>query len=177
MGSPRSAIYPGVTFLAAMMDASNLDRRFNAMVPDSCTRAEKRSSACAAPEWLRAEYLATMGEMAAGLAQKITEPAGPGSPGSWRSSGRNFTSDFSGARRAFGQAPARGGSHQQIVSELLEIARPKPPVYELANLVAVAEHAFCPRSGCGQAGNLGSNHGITPSPCWSSIVDRFTRFY
>jgi signal transduction histidine kinase len=29
----------------------------------------------------------------------------------------------------------------RIVSELLEIARPKPPVYQLGNLVAVAEHA------------------------------------
>jgi two-component system, NtrC family, sensor kinase len=87
----------------------------------------------------RAEHLATLGEMAAGLAHEIRNPLA-GIAGVMEIVGRDLPAD-SPASEVLGEVRHEVVHINKIVSELLEIARPKPPVYRPGNLVAVAEHA------------------------------------
>ena len=87
----------------------------------------------------RAEHLATLGEMAAGLAHEIRNPLA-GIAGVMEIVGRDLPPD-SAAIGVLGEVRHEVVHINKIVSELLEIARPKPPVFRPGDLVAVAEHA------------------------------------
>ena len=64
----------------------------------------------------------------------------PASPESWRSSGA-ICPPTPPAVGVLGEVRHEVVHINKIVSELLEIARPKPPVFQPGDLVAVAEHA------------------------------------
>jgi len=87
----------------------------------------------------RAEHLATLGEMAAGLAHEIRNPLA-GIAGVMEIVGRDLPSN-SAAIGVLGEVRHEVLHINKIVTELLEIARPKPPMYRPGDLVAVAEHA------------------------------------
>lgn len=87
----------------------------------------------------RAEHLATLGELAAGLAHEIRNPLA-GISGVIEIIGRDLPED----------APSRGVLNdvktevqhiKRIVNDLLDTARPKPPQFQLTNLNATAELA------------------------------------
>ncbi len=75
----------------------------------------------------RAEHLATLGEMAAGLAHEIRNPLA-GIAGVMEIVGRDLPSN-SPAKEVLGEVRHEVMHINKIVSELLEIARPKPPVF------------------------------------------------
>ncbi len=87
----------------------------------------------------RAEHLSTLGEMAAGLAHEIRNPLA-GIAGVMEIVGRDLPAN-SAAISVLGEVRHEVLHINKIVSELLEIARPRPPVFQLGNLVSVAEHA------------------------------------
>jgi signal transduction histidine kinase len=87
----------------------------------------------------RAEHLATLGEMAAGLAHEIRNPLA-GIAGVVEIVGRDLPPN-SAAIEVLDEVRHEILHINRIVSELLEIARPKAPVYRLGDLVTVAEHA------------------------------------
>ena len=122
----------------------------------------------------RAEHLATLGEMAAGIAHEIRNPLA-GIAGVMEIVGRELPPDSS-ANGVLGEVRHEVVHINKIVSELLEIARPKPPVFRPADLVAVAEHASLFARDQASAKHVKlevvKNE---PSHCWSSIADRYIR--
>ena len=87
----------------------------------------------------RAEHLATLGELAAGLAHEIRNPLA-GIAGVMEIIGRDLPPD-SPAREVVKEVRHEVQHINRIVSDLLETARPKPPEFRIANLNATAEHA------------------------------------
>ena len=87
----------------------------------------------------RAEHLATLGELAAGLAHEIRNPLA-GIAGVMDVIGRDLPKE-SPARSVLKDVRSEVLHINRIVSELLEIARPKQPEFRKADLNATAEHA------------------------------------
>ncbi|MDT8068725.1 MAG: ATP-binding protein [Terriglobia bacterium] len=87
----------------------------------------------------RAEHLATLGELAAGLAHEIRNPLA-GIAGVMDVIGRDLPKE-SPARSVLKDVRSEVVHINRIVSELLEIARPKQPEFRRADLNATAEHA------------------------------------
>lgn len=87
----------------------------------------------------RAEHLATLGELAAGLAHEIRNPLA-GIAGVIEIIGRDLPKE-SPARAVLKDVRSEVQHINRIVSELLEIARPKQPDFRKADLNATAEHA------------------------------------
>jgi hypothetical protein len=87
----------------------------------------------------RAEHLATLGELAAGLAHEIRNPLA-GIAGVIEIIGRDLPKE-SPARSVLRDVKSEVQHINRIVSELLEIARPKQPDFRKADLNATAEHA------------------------------------
>jgi signal transduction histidine kinase len=87
----------------------------------------------------RAEHLATLGELAAGLAHEIRNPLA-GIAGVIDVIGRDLPKE-SPARSVLKDVRSEVLHINRIVSELLEIARPKQPEFRMADLNATAEHA------------------------------------
>ncbi len=87
----------------------------------------------------RAEHLATMGELAAGLAHEIRNPLA-GIAGVMEIIGRDLP-PHSPARDVLKEVRFEVQHINRIVTELLEIARPKRPEFRLADLNSTAEHA------------------------------------
>jgi len=87
----------------------------------------------------RAEHLATMGELAAGLAHEIRNPLA-GIAGVIEIIGRDLPPD-SPAREVVKEVRQEVQHINRIVTDLLETARPKQPNFQVANLNATAEHA------------------------------------
>jgi signal transduction histidine kinase len=87
----------------------------------------------------RAEHLATLGELAAGLAHEIRNPLA-GIAGVVEIIGRDLPKE-SPARAVLKDVRSEVLHINRIVSELLELARPKPPEFRKADLNATAEHA------------------------------------
>jgi signal transduction histidine kinase len=87
----------------------------------------------------RAEHLATLGELAAGLAHEIRNPLA-GIAGVIEIIGRDLPKE-SPARTVLKDVRSEVLHINKIVSELLEIARPKSPDFRVADLNATAEHA------------------------------------
>jgi two-component system, NtrC family, sensor kinase len=87
----------------------------------------------------RAEHLATLGELAAGLAHEIRNPLA-GIAGVIEIVGRDLPPE-SPARAVFGDVREEVQHINRIVTDLLEIARPKAPNKRDADLVVTVEHA------------------------------------
>ncbi|HEU5337232.1 MAG TPA: ATP-binding protein, partial [Terriglobales bacterium] len=87
----------------------------------------------------RAEHLATMGELAAGLAHEIRNPLA-GIAGVVEIIGRDLPAS-SPARAVVKDVRQEVMQINRIVSDLLECARPKPPETRLYDLNATVEHA------------------------------------
>lgn len=127
-----------VSFADRNDEIGDLGRHFNEMVRqlregrDEIERLHRTQIS-------RAEHLATLGEMAAGLAHEIRNPLA-GIAGVMEIVGRDLPPD-SPAIEVLGEVRHEVVHINKIVSELLEIARPKAPVYRPGNVVAVAEHA------------------------------------
>jgi signal transduction histidine kinase len=87
----------------------------------------------------RAEHLATMGELAAGLAHEIRNPLA-GIAGVIEIIGRDLPAT-SPARAVVKEVRQEVLQINRIVSDLLECARPKPPETRLSDINATVEHA------------------------------------
>ena len=87
----------------------------------------------------RAEHLATLGELAAGLAHEIRNPLA-GIAGAVEVIGCDLPAD-SPARNVLKDVRQETQRIGRIVSDLLETARPRPPELRSADLNATAEHA------------------------------------
>jgi signal transduction histidine kinase len=87
----------------------------------------------------RAEHLATMGELAAGLAHEIRNPLA-GIAGVIEIIGRDLPAS-SPARAVVKEVRQEVMQINRIVSDLLECARPKPPETRLSDINATVEHA------------------------------------
>lgn len=119
-------------------DIGDLGRHFNAMVQqlrESRVEIERLHRT----QISRAEHLATLGEMAAGLAHEIRNPLA-GIAGVMEIVGRDLPAN-SAAVSVLGEARHEVVHINKIVSELLEIARPTRPVFRPGDLVTVAQHA------------------------------------
>ena len=87
----------------------------------------------------RAEHFATLGELAAGLAHEIRNPLA-GIAGVIEIIGRDLPSN-SPARAVIKDAKEEAVQINRILTELLEIARPKPPQFRVGDLCGTVEHA------------------------------------
>jgi signal transduction histidine kinase len=131
-------LFVRVEFADRNDEIGDLGRHFNEMV-QQLREGREEIERLHRTQFSRAEHLATLGEMAAGLAHEIRNPLA-GIAGVMEIVGRDLPSN-SPAIEVLGEVRHEVLHINRIVSELLEIARPKPPVYQLGNLVAVAEHA------------------------------------
>jgi signal transduction histidine kinase len=87
----------------------------------------------------RAEHLATLGELATGLAHEIRNPLA-GIAGVIEIVGRDLPST-SPARAVIKDVRQEIAQINRIVTDLLETARPRPPQVRLSNLNTTVEHA------------------------------------
>jgi two-component system, NtrC family, sensor kinase len=131
-------LFVNVDFADRNDEIGDLGRHFNEMVRQ-LRESREEIQRLHRTQMSRAEHLATLGEMAAGLAHEIRNPLA-GIAGVMEIVGRDLPPN-SAAVSVLGEVRHEVVHINKIVSELLEIARPKPPVYRMGNLVAVAEHA------------------------------------
>jgi two-component system NtrC family sensor kinase len=87
----------------------------------------------------RAEHFATLGELAAGLAHEIRNPLA-GIAGVIEIISRDLPPN-SPARGVIKDAKEEAVQINRILTELLEIARPKPPQFRVTDICSTAEHA------------------------------------
>lgn len=130
--------FVNVGFAERNDEIGDLGRHFNQMV-QQLRESREEIERLHRTQISRAEHLATLGEMAAGLAHEIRNPLA-GIAGVMEIVGRDLPSN-SAAKGVLGEVRHEVVHINKIVTELLEIARPKPPVYRPADLVAVTEHA------------------------------------
>ena len=119
-------------------DIGRLGRNFNQMVAqlrESRAEIERLHNT----QMTRAEHLATLGELAAGLAHEIRNPLA-GIAGVIDIIGRDLP-ETSPARNVLKDVKHEVMRVNRIVSDLLETARPKPAEYRAADLNSTAEHA------------------------------------
>ena len=168
-------LFVRVEFADRNDEIGDLGRHFNDMV-QQLRESREEIERLHRTQVSRAEHLATLGEMAAGLAHEIRNPLA-GIAGVMEIVGRDLPPN-SPAIEVLGEVRHEVLHINRIVSELLEIARPKPPVYQMGNLVAVAEHATL------FARDQAAARKVTMEvvkdghcPSWSLTADRFTRCY
>jgi signal transduction histidine kinase len=119
-------------------DIGKLGRNFNQMVAqlrESRAEIERLHNT----QMSRAEHLATLGELAAGLAHEIRNPLA-GIAGVVDIIGRDLP-EKSPARDVLKDVNQEVMRVNRIITDLLETARPKPPDYRAADLNSTAEHA------------------------------------
>jgi hypothetical protein len=131
-------LFVNVDFADRNDEIGDLGRHFNEMVRQ-LRESREEIQRLHRTQMSRAEHLATLGEMAAGLAHEIRNPLA-GIAGVMEIVGRDLPAN-SPAVSVLGEVRHEVVHINKIVSELLEIARPKPAVYRMGDLVAVAEHA------------------------------------
>jgi signal transduction histidine kinase len=131
-------LFVKVDFADRNDEIGDLGRHFNDMVRQ-LRESREEIERLHRTQMSRAEHLATLGEMAAGLAHEIRNPLA-GIAGVVEIVGRDLPPN-SAAIEVLDEVRHEILHINRIVSELLEIARPKAPVYRLGDLVTVAEHA------------------------------------
>jgi two-component system, NtrC family, sensor kinase len=131
-------LFVNVGFADRNDEIGDLGRHFNEMV-QQLRGSREEIEHLHRTQMSRAEHLATLGEMAAGLAHEIRNPLA-GIAGVMEIVGRDLPAN-SAATSVLGEVRNEVNHINKIVTELLEIARPKAPVYQTGNLVAVSEHA------------------------------------
>ena len=127
-----------VSFAGRTDDIGQLGRNFNQMVTqlrESRAEIERLHNT----QMSRAEHLATLGELAAGLAHEIRNPLA-GIAGVIDIIGRDLP-EHSPARDVVKDVKQEVMRVNRIVTDLLETAHPKPPEYRAADLNSTAEHA------------------------------------
>lgn len=134
----RGDLFVNLSFANRNDEIGDLGRDFNEMVRQ-LRESREEIERLHRTQISRAEHLATLGEMAAGLAHEIRNPLA-GIAGVMEIVGRDLPPE-SPAIEVLGEVRHEVGHINKIVTELLEIARPKPPVFRPGNIVAVAEHA------------------------------------
>jgi signal transduction histidine kinase len=120
-------------------DIGRLGRNFNQMVAqlrESRAEIERLHNT----QMTRAEHLATLGELAAGLAHEIRNPLA-GIAGVIDIIGRDLP-EKAPARSVLKEVKHEVMRVNRIVSDLLETARPKPPEYRAADLNSTVENAM-----------------------------------
>ena len=127
-----------VSFAQRNDEIGDLGRNFNHM-KQQLRESRKEIETMHRTQMSRAEHLATLGELATGLAHEIRNPLA-GIAGVMEIVGRDLPAD-SPAIGVLGEVRHEVVHINKIVTELLEIARPKPPVFRLGDVVSVAEHA------------------------------------
>ncbi len=127
-----------VSFSQRNDDIGDLGRNFNTMVRQ-LRENRKEIERLHRTQMTRAEHAATLGELAAGLAHEIRNPLA-GIAGVMDIVGRDLPPS-SPAMNVLADVREEVLRINRIVSDLLETARPKPPVFQLADLNATAEHA------------------------------------
>ena len=126
------------TFAARNDEIGDLGRNFNAMVGQiRATQEEIRR--LHQTQMSRAEHLATLGELAAGLAHEIRNPLA-GISGVIEIIGRDLPPSSPGAQ-VWGDVRNEMQRVQKILNELLTYARPKPPEYKATDLCSTVDHA------------------------------------
>ncbi len=115
-----------------------LGRNFNEMVRQ-LRETREEVERLHRTQMTRAEHLATLGELAAGLAHEIRNPLA-GIAGVIEIIGRELP-ETSPSRGVLKDVQQEVLHIKQILSELLDYARPKPPDFHPADLNATAEHA------------------------------------
>jgi hypothetical protein len=134
-----------VSFADRKDDIGELGRNFNDMVrqlresSEALEQKQQEIQRLYRTQISRAEHLATLGELAAGLAHEIRNPLA-GIAGVMEIIGRDLP-DSSPARDVLKDVRQEVMRVNRIVSDLLETARPKPPEYRMADLNATVEHA------------------------------------
>ncbi len=127
-----------VQFADRKDEIGDLGRSFNDMVRELQASREEIQR-LHKTQMSRAEHLATLGEMAAGLAHEIRNPLA-GIAGVIDIVGRDLPED-SPAREVLKDVRAEVRHINRILTDLLSTARPKAPVHRFADLNATAEHA------------------------------------
>ena len=127
-----------VNFANRNDEIGDLGRNFNDMV-QQLRESRQEIQRLYRTQISRAEHLATLGELAAGLAHEIRNPLA-GIAGVMEIVGRDLP-DTSPARDVVKDVRGEILRVNRIVTDLLETARPKAPEYRLSDFNATVEHA------------------------------------
>ncbi len=127
-----------VGFATRNDEIGDLGRDFNNMVAQLKASREEIQH-LHQTQMSRAEHFATLGELAAGLAHEIRNPLA-GIAGVIEIIGRDLPPN-SPARSVIKDAKEEAVQINRILTELLEIARPKPPQFRIGDLCSTVEHA------------------------------------
>lgn len=127
-----------VEFAKRADDIGSLGRQFNEMV-ETLQQNRAEIEALHRREMLRAEHLATLGELAAGLAHEIRNPLA-GIAGVVDVMGKELPAN-SPSRAVMGDVQKEVLHIQNILNDLLSYSRPRPPNFHPADINATVEQA------------------------------------
>lgn len=134
----RGDLSARVTFAKREDDVGQLGRQFNDMI-QQLDENRMEIEDLHQREMARAEHLATLGELAAGLAHEIRNPLA-GIAGVVDIMGRELPTN-SASRTVIGDVHREILHIQAILNDLLSYARPRPPNFHPANLNTTIEQA------------------------------------
>jgi hypothetical protein len=127
-----------VNFAAQNDEIGDLGRNFNRMV-EQLKESREEIERLHRTQMSRAEHLATLGELATGLAHEIRNPLA-GIAGVIEIIGRDLPTT-SPARAVVKDVRQEVMQINRILTDLLETARPRPPQVKLSDLNTTVEHA------------------------------------
>jgi signal transduction histidine kinase len=134
----RGDLSARVSFAKREDDVGELGRQFNEMV-ERLDQNRQQIEEFHKREMARAEHLATLGELAAGLAHEIRNPLA-GIAGVVDIMGKELAAN-SPSRGVIGEVHREILHIQAILNDLLSYARPRPPDFHPANLNTTLEQA------------------------------------
>jgi two-component system NtrC family sensor kinase len=134
----RDDLTARVDFARRADDIGQLGRQFNEMI-EQLQRNRSEIEELHRRDMGRAEHLATLGELAAGLAHEIRNPLA-GIAGVVDVMGRELPAN-SASRGVLGDVQNEIVHIQNILNDLLSYARPRPPTFHPANLNTTIEQA------------------------------------
>jgi len=134
----RDDLTARVDFAKRSDDIGKLGQQFNEMI-EQLQRNRTEIEELHRREMGRAEHLATLGELAAGLAHEIRNPLA-GIAGVVDVMGRELPAE-SASRAVLGDVQNEIIHIQNILNDLLSYARPRPPTFHPANLNTTIEQA------------------------------------
>jgi len=127
-----------VSFADRNDEIGDLGRDFNDMVAQLKASREEINR-LHQTQMSRVEHLATLGELAAGLAHEIRNPLA-GIAGVLDIVSRDLP-ETSVARDVIHDAKQEAVQINRILTELLDTARPRPPQFRVTDIIGTAEHA------------------------------------